>query len=92
MLGLERLLQELKAHYYAPKTKDVKNLLSSLELDSKKVLILTSDYAPNIYKSATNVYNLSVKQDVTFSTYDILRANIVVVQESALKKINEVLG
>ncbi len=76
----------------APKTKEVKSLLASLELDSKKVLILTSEYAPYVYKSATNVYNLNVKQDVTFSTYDLLKASAVVIQEGALKKINEVLG
>ena len=78
--------------YDAPKTKEIKSLLASLELNSKKVLILTSEFAPNIYKSATNVYNLNVKQDVTFSTYDLLKANVIVVQEGALKKINEVLG
>lgn len=78
--------------YDAPKTKEIKKLLATLELESKKVLILTSEYAPNIYKSATNVYNLNVKQDVTFSTYDLLKANVVVVQEGALKKINEVLA
>lgn len=77
--------------YTAPKTKDVKGLITSLELDSKKVLILTSEFAPNIYKSAANVYNVNVKQDVTFSTYDVLKANAVIVQEGALKKINEVL-
>lgn len=78
--------------YEAPKTKDVKSLIEALELDSKKVLILTSEYAPNIYKSAANVYNVAVKQDVTFSTFDLLKAHAVVIQESALKKINEVLG
>jgi len=78
--------------YTTPKTKDVKDLITSLELDTKKVLIITSEYAPNVYKSATNVYNVNVKQDITFSTYDLLKANVVVVQEGALKKINEVLA
>ena len=76
----------------SPKTKEMKKMLASLELSSKKVLILTANHSPNVYKSATNVYNLDVKQDVTFSTYDLLKANVVVVQEGALKKINEVLG
>jgi large subunit ribosomal protein L4 len=78
--------------YETPKTRDMKTLLNSLELNSKKVLILTSQYAPNVYRSATNVYNLDVKQDISFSTYDVLKANAVIVQEGALKKINEVLG
>lgn len=78
--------------YETPKTKDVKSLIAALELGSKKVLILTSEYAPNLYKSAANVYNVYVKQDITFSTYDLLKANVIVIQESALKKINEVLA
>ena len=78
--------------YEAPKTKEVKNLLSALELDSKKVLMLTSGYAPNVCRSANNIYNVQVMQDVSFSTYDLLRANALVIQEGALKKINEVLG
>jgi len=78
--------------YKTPKTRDVKNLIATLELDTKKVLFLTTEYAPNLYKSAANVYNVSVKQDISFSTYDLLKANVVVIQEGALKKINEVLG
>ena len=78
--------------YQIPKTKEVKSLITAMELDAKKVLILTSEYAPNLYKSAANVYNVSVKHDISFSTYDLLKANVVVIQEGALKKINEVLG
>jgi len=78
--------------YKEPRTKDMLDLVAAMELGSKKVLIVTSDYAPNLYKSATNVYNVEVKQDVTFSTYDLLKANVVVIQEGALKKISEVLA
>lgn len=79
-------------NYDTPRTKDITGFLSSLELSSKKVLIITSEYAPNVYKSASNVYNVKVLQDISFSTYDLLRSNAVVIQEGALKKINEVLG
>jgi len=79
-------------NYTSPKTKDVLNLIQAMELDNKKVLILTSEYAPNVYRSAANIYNINVKQDVTFSAYDLLKANVIVIQEGALKKINEVLA
>lgn len=75
-----------------PKTSQLKSFLSALKVDSKKVLFITSGYAPQVYKSATNLYQVDVKQDITFSTYDLLKAKTVIVQEGALKKINEVLG
>ncbi|KAA3610257.1 MAG: 50S ribosomal protein L4 [Calditrichaeota bacterium] len=75
-----------------PKTKEFLQFISALEVDAKKVLVLTNGYAPQIYKSAANLYQIDVKQDVTFSTYDLLKANTVIIQEGALKKINEVLG
>jgi len=78
--------------YDTPKTKAIKSFMSALELTEKRVLIVTADYAPNVYRSASNVYKLQVKQDVSFSSYDLLKANAIVIQEGALKKINEVLG
>lgn len=79
-------------NYDVPKTKEIGSFLNALELNNKKVLILTTEHAPNIYRSATNIYNVNVMRDITFSTYDLLKANAVVIQEGALKKINEVLG
>ncbi len=75
-----------------PKTKEFNKFISALEIESKKVLVLTSGYAPQIYKSAANLYQVEVKEDISFSTYDLLKANTVIIQEGALKKINEVMG
>lgn len=75
-----------------PKTKEFIKFISALEIDSKKVLVITSGYEPHIYKSAVNLYQVEVKQGTSFSTYDLLKANAVIIQEGALKKINEVLG
>ena len=75
-----------------PRTKEFLSFLDALQLDSKKILVLTSGYAPQIYKSAANLYQVDVKQDTSFSTYDLLKANVVIIQEGALEKINEVLG
>ncbi len=79
-------------NFNEPKTKDFINFMNSLEVEAKKVLLLTSGYSPELYKSAENLYQVDVKQDITFSSYDLLKANTIIIQVGALNKINEVLG
>jgi len=75
-----------------PSTKKIKSILSSLNLENKKTLLCTEGTSKTIVKSATNLYKLDVRESITFSTYDILKADTIVLQEGALKKVNEVLG
>ncbi len=76
----------------APKTKTITAMLEGLNLTGKRVLILTNGNMPNVYKSADNIYKVSVREDATFSSYDVVNAHTVLIQEGALAKINEVLG
>ena len=78
--------------YENPSTKAVKNMLEALKLDGKRVLICTNGTLRNVVKSAANIYGVEVRDSVTFSTYDILKADTLIMQEGALKKVNEVLG
>jgi len=78
--------------YNKPKTNALTKFLNGLELGDKKVLLLTAKNEKNIYLSASNIPKVAVRESVTFSTYDVLNAEKLVVQESALQKINEVLG
>ncbi len=79
-------------NYEKPSTKNMVNLLKNFELDGKRVLLCTSEYAPNIVKSAANLYKVEVRESATFSTYDVLKADTILFQEGALKKVNEVLS
>ena len=67
-----------------PKTRELVKLLEKLELREAKVLILTAGHKPNVYLSARNVPNLQVKPYGDESTYDILWADHVVIEEGAL--------
>ena len=78
--------------YENPSTKAVKNMLEALKLDGKRVLICTNGTLRNVVKSVANIYGVEVRDSVTFSTYDILKADTLIMQEGALKKVNEVLG
>jgi large subunit ribosomal protein L4 len=75
-----------------PKTKKIIDILKALDLADSSVLLLTAAHEAHIYTSVKNLYKVSVKDSVTFSTYDVLKVENLVVQEGALTKINEVLA
>jgi large subunit ribosomal protein L4 len=75
-----------------PKTKKMMDIIQAHNLTDSSVLLLTADHESNINTSAKNLHKLSVRESVTFSTYDVLKAEKVLVQEGALLKINEVLA
>jgi len=70
--------------YDAPKTKQVVELLTALKLDGKKVLLLTSENERNIFISARNIPGVNVLEASKPSTYEIMKADVVVFQESAI--------
>ena len=75
-----------------PKTKKVVELLKNLNVEDRKVLFLTADYDPNFYKSARNIPYKSVLKAPEFSTYDIINAQVLIFQKSAVERVNEVLA
>ena len=75
-----------------PKTKRFLELLQNLNISDRKVLFLTSEYDINIYKSARNIPYKKVLRSPEFSTYDVVNAQVLIFQKSALEKVNEVLA
>lgn len=69
----------------APKTKQFTDILKSLDIQSKKALIVLPDYNENVYKSFRNVPSVigTLLSDV--NTYDIVNSNVLVFTESAAK-------
>lgn len=73
----------------SPKTKEFKKMLESLKIDGKKVLMLTSDFNDVTFKSGRNLPKVQVLEANKASTYDILNNQILVLQKSALKVIED---
>lgn len=73
----------------APKTKEIVGMLKSLNADSKKVLVLTSDYDTNFLLSFRNLPNVQGYQFNDMNTYDIINSHVVLITESAAKAIAE---
>jgi large subunit ribosomal protein L4 len=73
----------------APKTKEVASIFKSLKADNKKVLVLTGEQEDNFRLSFRNLPNVTGYQFNDMNTYDIVNSNVVVLTESAVKKIVE---
>ena len=67
-----------------PKTKQMAALLVKMGLDGHRVLLLTSELKTNVLLSARNIPDVAVMRYQDASTYDILKADVVVVEEPAL--------
>lgn len=67
-----------------PKTRHVVKLLEKLGIADEKVLLLTAGHRPTVYLSTRNVPNLEVRPFGEESAYDVLWADSVVIEESAL--------
>lgn len=67
-----------------PKTSKVADILSALELSGKKVLVLTPETDHIVYKSARNIPGVQVLEGYKPNTYQIMNADVLLIQESAL--------
>ncbi len=76
----------------APKAKAYADIIRALELDTKKTLVVTSDYEKEVYLSSRSMKKSSVMRAQDLSTYDILNAQTVILAEGAVDKIKETLS
>jgi large subunit ribosomal protein L4 len=67
-----------------PRTAQLARLLDSLELDGRKVLVLTANGDQNVYLSGRNLPTVEVMPYAQASAYDVLWSDAVVVEEGAL--------
>ncbi|MEI6756566.1 MAG: 50S ribosomal protein L4 [Chlorobium sp.] len=74
------------------KTKPFADILKNLGLAEKKTLMLTPEYDMIIARSGRNIEVLNIMTADKASTYDILNSQTVLVQKTALKKIEDTLG
>ncbi|UCC82240.1 MAG: 50S ribosomal protein L4 [Gemmatimonadota bacterium] len=79
VIVLEDLVME------SPKTRELAKLLDKLGIAEEKVLILTAGPRQNVFLSARNLPNVEVQPYGNESAYDVLWADSVVIEESALR-------
>lgn len=72
------------------KTKDAVKMLKDLSLEGK-VLFIASEDAENLYMATRNLDNVLVLFADEVNVYDVVNADVLVVDEKSLKEIEEVL-
>jgi len=72
------------------KTKEITNILNTLEL-SGKILFVTKEENENLYMATRNLGNVLVLMVDEINCYDIVNADVMVVEEEAISTIEEVL-
>ena len=72
------------------KTKDALAMLKSLSLEGK-ILFVASEDAENLYMATRNLGNVLVLFADEINVYDIINADVLVLDEASLKQIEEVL-
>ncbi len=87
----ESLLVVEDFSFDAPKTKSMVEILTAVKADNKKVLLLTSGPDQNIYFSARNIPGVEVLEADKPSTYDIMNADILILQEGAVSVLENSL-
>ena len=75
----------------APKTKDFVNITKNLKVEGKKTLVVLPGVNKNVYLSARNIEKAEVMSADQINTYKVLNADVLVVAESSLKTIDNIL-
>lgn len=73
------------------KTKDMKNILKNFKVE-RNVLIIVSELNDNLILATRNLKNVLLLEASEINVLDIVSANLVIVEESAIKEIEEALA
>ena len=73
----------------APKTKEYLNILSNLNVNGKKSLLVVTEADENLYLSVRNIPGAGVMRASSLNTYDILNGGKLIFTESAVKATEE---
>jgi large subunit ribosomal protein L4 len=85
----ERVLLVDSLHMDAPRTKALVAMLQGAEV-AGNVLVLTDGHRANVWKSARNLQGVQVMAFGEESAYDVLWADVVIIEAPALERAGEV--
>lgn len=78
-------------NFEVPKTKQFIEVLNNLKLNDKKTLFVIAEPNKNVYLSSRNLKGVSVITASDLNTYDILKAEKVVLDQASIVKIENLL-
>lgn len=78
-------------NFETPKTKEFINVLKNISVADKKTLVVLGDQNKNVALSGRNLQNAKVTTADSLSTYDVLNADSLILSESSVEKIENLL-
>ncbi|MGW8122889.1 50S ribosomal protein L4 [Roseivirga echinicomitans] len=75
----------------SPKTKEYKKMIDGLSLSGKKTLIVVGEHDSNVLLSGRNIQNTKVITANALNTYDVLNAESLLLSESSVEIIENLL-
>lgn len=73
------------------KTKDMLNILNTLNIADYKLLLIVNELTDNVCLSARNLGNVKIVLQTEVNTYDVMNADKLVITMDALQTLEEVL-
>jgi large subunit ribosomal protein L4 len=73
----------------APKTAEFRNVLNAMALKGRRTLVVLPEIDQNLLLSARNLQQVEVRTADGMSTYDILKADNLILVEGAVSKLDE---
>jgi large subunit ribosomal protein L4 len=78
--------------FESPKTKQYIDLIANLKLNDKKTLLVLGEANNNVYLSSRNLSKAKVVMVSELNTYDILNTNNLLLVESSVKELENILA
>ena len=75
----------------SPKAKEIVNILDTLKLNDKKVLLVVKEFDDNLILASRNLQNVVLILADEINVLDIVGTDVMVITEDALKYVEEVL-
>jgi large subunit ribosomal protein L4 len=80
----EQLIVTEDFNFEQPKTKEFVSILKALNIEGKKVLLLTGEHSDHVYKSGRNIPKVKILEAAKATTYDILNNQVLIMQRSSV--------
>ncbi len=74
-----------------PKTKEIQEVLKTLNLADKKVLVIVKEYDENLILASRNLQNVVIALPTEVSVLDIIGSNKLLIEQEALDEIKGAL-
>ena len=74
------------------KTKNFVETLRKLEIHDKKLIIISNEFCENLYLSSRNLEKINLVNVKSFSTYDIMNSNYLLIDKNSVEYLNKHLA